>query len=129
MFRLTGLDDEVFQEYSEIIPLESHHGGTVHFIETNVTRQRDIRAVLERIITEPDRLLREVDARTDEDGTFYLRYDKQAALAGDVVPTRGEDAIQVRIRPEVHPAKRALAVAALTEWLQALGDPPAAVSG
>lgn len=119
MHQLTGLDEETFQGYSEIIPLESHHGGTVHFIETTITRQRDIRAVLDRIVTDPARLLRELDARMDEDGVIYLRYDKQAALTGDVVATKGDDAIQVRIRPEVHPAKREGAMAAMQAWLAA----------
>ena len=111
--RLAGLDDEAFAAATEASVMESHHGASITLVETTLHRARDIRAALERLVPERGRLADEVDARTDDDGVFYLRFDKQAASAGAVVPTRGEDAIQVRMKPEVHPAGRDRAVAAL----------------
>ncbi len=116
---LTGLPEEAFAAATEVTDIESHHGSTVHLVETIVKNQRPIRDVLARLLVEPQRLLRELEARTDEDGIFYLRFDKQDALAGGITPTQGEDAVQVRFKPEVHPASRDRAMDAIRERLAA----------
>ncbi len=116
MLHLTGLDDETFDAVTEIVPVESHHGGEVFTLETTLKRSRDIRTALARLLPQPG-LAAQVEARTDDDGVFYLRFDKQAAHGAQVVLVQGEDAIQVRLRPEVHPAKRENAVRALQELL------------
>jgi RNA-binding protein len=113
---VSGLDADTFAELTEVSDLESHHGGTVHLVETIVKRQRDIRTVFASIGAggaKPS----ELDARTDEDGVFYLRFDKQQAVGKDIVATRSEDAVQVRIKPEVHPSRRENALEALSAWL------------
>ncbi len=116
---LTGLPEEAFAAATEVTDIESHHGTTVHLVETTIKNQRPIREALERLLVEPEALLPQIDARTDEDGIFYLRFDKQQALSGQVVPTRGEDAVQVRLKPEVHPASRDRAMDAIRERLTA----------
>lgn len=114
---LSGLPEEAFAAATEVTDIESHHGSTVHLVETIIKNQRPIRDALATLLVAPDQLLRELDARTDEDGIFYLRFDKQQALVGAIVPTRGEDAVQVRFKPEVHPASRDKAMAAIRERL------------
>ncbi len=112
---VSGMDAETFDDAVAATDLPSHHGGTVTLLELQATRQRTVRTAVDRLL-DPS-VLEELDARTDDDGTLYVRFDKQAAFQGRLQPTRGEDAVQVRLKPEVHPARRELAVAALDAWL------------
>jgi RNA-binding protein len=103
-----------------ITDLDSHHGGTVRLVEAEVAKARNIRNALQRILDLPgarDDLIATLDARTDEDGVFYVRVDKQEAAQGRLVLTRGEDAIQVRLKMEHYPATREAAVALLGQML------------
>jgi RNA-binding protein len=99
-------------------PIESHYGGTVHLLEATVKRARDIRSILGRL-TAADRaeLAAALDARVDDDGVLYWRLDKQRAYQGELVLTRGDDAIQCRLKAEVHPATREGALTAFRAWL------------
>lgn len=117
--RLAGLELDRFAAATQETKVESHHGATITLIETTVTRAKEIREALGRLVPEPAVLAGAIEARTDDDGVLYLRFDKQAALGGGVVATVGEDAVQVRLKPEVHPAGRDRSVAALREWASA----------
>lgn len=112
---VSGMDAETFDEAVTATDLPSHHGGTVTLLELQATRQRTVRDAVGRLLDAS--VVNELDARTDDDGTLYVRFDKQAAFQGRLQPTRGEDAVQVRFRIEVHPAGRERAIAA---WRQAL---------
>ena len=96
--------------------METHHGGTVHIVEAVVDKSRAVRDALGRLLELPgarDDLTATVEARTDDDGIFYVRLDKQEAFAGRLVLTRGEDAIQLRLKMEHYPATREAALASL----------------
>ena len=115
---VTGLDDEAFAQVEDATRLDGHHGADVTLVEATLTRSQDVRAWARRIAADhADGILADLDARTDDDGVLYLRFEKQDALAGRLVLTRGDDCVQVRIRPEVHPASRAAALDALGHWL------------
>lgn len=104
----------------EATAMDTHHGGTVHVVEGVLDKARAIRAVLQRLLDLPgarEDLASTLDARTDDDGVFYARVDKQEALRGALVLTRGEDAVQLRLRMETYPAGREAALAALRELL------------
>ncbi len=113
----SGVDAETFEATVERTRLESHHGGESHVLDVHLTRARDIRAALAVLWTQTADLANEVDARTDDHGVFHFRVSKQDAFASRIVVTRGDDAIQVRLKPEVHPASREAAVAAVTAAL------------
>lgn len=120
MQTVSGLDDEAFAAATDPTAMESQHGGAIVWLETNVTRSADVRQAVSRLLSIcPPGIADELEARTDDEGVFYLRFDKQAAFQGTLKPTRGDDAIQVRIRPQVHPASRAGAIAAVAEALAA----------
>ena len=119
---VSGLDAEAFDAATEATPVEAHHGGDVVFFETLLKRAGEVRPCIARLLEASKDLASEVEARTDDDGVFYLRFDKQAAFLGRLTPTHGDDAVQVRIKPEVHPAHRDNAIAALDE-LVATGRP------
>jgi hypothetical protein len=96
--------------------METHHGGTIHILEAALDKSRAVRDALGRLLVLPgarDDLTATVEARTDDDGVFYVRLDKQEAFAGRLVLTRGEDAIQMRLKMEHYPATREAALASL----------------
>jgi RNA binding exosome subunit len=102
-------------------PMDTHHGGTVHVVEAAVDKSRAVRDLLGRILDLPgarDDLRATVEARTDDEGVFYLRLDKQEAYAGRLTLTRGEDAIQLRLKMEHYPATREAALESLAAMLE-----------
>jgi RNA-binding protein len=102
-------------------PMETHHGGTVHVVEGVLDKSRAVRDALGRVLALPgvrDDLLATLEARTDDDGVFYLRVDKQEAFAGRLQLTRGEDAVQLRLKMEHYPATREAALASLKSMLE-----------
>lgn len=117
MQHLTGLDVEAFDALTEETQVEAHHGGDVRFFETTVKRSADVRRIVNELTGAVPDLGVELDARTDDDGVCYLRFGKQDAYQGRTVPTRSDDAVQVRIKPQVHPASREGAIAAMADAL------------
>ena len=101
--------------------MDTHHGGTVHVVEAALEKSRAVRDALGRILDLPgarDDLRATVEARTDDEGVFYVRLDKQEAFAGRLALTRGEDAIQLRLKMEHYPATREAALASLNAMLE-----------
>jgi RNA binding exosome subunit len=102
-------------------PMDTHHGGTVHVVEGVLDKSRAVRDALTRILALPgarEELAATLESRTDDDGVFYLRVDKQEAFAGRLVLTRGEDAVQMRLKMEHYPATREAALGSLRTLLE-----------
>ena len=115
---VAGQDEAAFKPL--VTALESHHGGTVRLVEAVLDKSRAVRDVLGRLLALPgarDDLKATLEARTDEDGVFYARVDKQEAYAGRLVLTRGEDCVQLRLKLEHYPATREAALASLRRLL------------
>ncbi len=101
--------------------LESHFGLEQHVLEVAIDRSRALRDILARLFAIPgclERLRTELEKRTDEDGVFYARVDKQEAFAGRLVLTDGEDCVQLRLKVEAYPTSREAALAALGRLLE-----------
>lgn len=106
----------------QVTALDSHHGGTVQLVEAVLDKSRAIRDLLGRVLDLPGAradLTASLEARTDDDGVFYLRVDKQDAHAGKLTLTRGEDCVQLRLKLEHYPATREAALEGLARLLQA----------
>lgn len=100
--------------------LESHHGGTVQLVECVLDKSRAVRDLLQRLFDLPgvrEELKTTLESRTDDDGVFFARVDKQDAYAGKLIMTRGEDCVQLRLKLEHYPSTRAAAIAALQRLL------------
>jgi RNA binding exosome subunit len=105
----------------EAAAMETHHGGTVHVVEGVLDKARAVRGLLQRLLDLPGAqadLAATLEASTDDDGVLYVRVDKQEALRGSLVLTRGEDAVQLRLRMETYPAGREAALVALRELVE-----------
>ena len=118
---VSGLGEADFAAAVKDSPMETHHGLVQHVYEVTLDRSRQLRDLLDRLFALEGvlpRLQATLDARTDDDGVFYLRLDKQAAFQGDLRLTDGEDAVQLRLKLETSPATRAAALAGLEGLLQ-----------
>lgn len=88
---------------------EGHYGDRIVVLSARVENADQIRHVLSQVasLDDVDAVKAELDDRVDENCSFFLTFDKQAAFRGDAV--RG-DGITLRAKVEAYPAKRENAV-------------------
>ena len=95
---------------------EGHHGDRILILSARVENADDVRVVLGALDSLPSderaQLLRERDERIDENCSFFVTLDKQAAYGGEV---RLGDGITLRGKVEAYPATRERAIEALDE--------------
>ncbi len=86
-----------------------HHGDRIVVLSARVERADDVRHVLSRLaeLSDIDAVMEELDQRVDDNCSFFLRLDKQAAFKGDVERGSG---ITLRAKVEAYPAKREAAI-------------------
>ena len=94
-----------------------HHGDRIIILSTRVENADEMRVVLDRLaeLESIDRVLEELDERVDDNCSFFLRLDKQAAFNGKV---RLGEGITLRAKVEAYPAKHEKAVANAREAIQ-----------
>jgi len=64
-----------------------------------------------------DRLRQSAESRMDDSCNLFIRLDKQAAFAGDLVISASEDAISLRLRVSAFPKKPEVAVKVFKEYV------------
>ncbi len=95
---------------------EGHHGDEIVVLSARVDNADDVRYVMDRVLEagEQDRILDEIEERVDDDCSFHLRLDKQAACEGE---SGFGDGLHLRAKVEAYPAKREKAVEAVRRSL------------
>jgi len=98
---------------------EGFHGDRILVLSVRLERADEVRYVLSRLAESPDldAVLDELDDRVDEDCTFFLSLDKQAAVRGEVALG---DGITLRGKVEAYPARKTAAVQNVRETLSGL---------
>lgn len=93
----------------ERVENEGYHGDRILVLSVRLERAAEVRHVLSRLaeLDDLDAVLDELDHRVDDDCTFFLTLDKQAAFRGRV---RRGDGITLRAKVEAYPAKKDHAV-------------------
>ncbi|KTG10116.1 hypothetical protein AUR64_11005 [Haloprofundus marisrubri] len=88
---------------------KGYHGDRIVVLSARVENADDLRHVLSRLseLDEIDRLLAELDDRVDDNCSFFVHLDKQAAFRGDV---RLGEGLTLRAKVEAYPAKREAAI-------------------
>ena len=91
------LDEIVFKSHN----LRGHYGNLIALFETRIRSKKIVNGLVENLSTRLSQaaqrtLLKEVD-RHVEQGSFYIRLDKQAALQGELDLCTA-DPIRVRLR-------------------------------
>ncbi len=113
---LTFLPEEAELERAES---EGHYGDRIVVLSARVENADDVRHVLSQVagMEEIDAVYDELDDRVDDNCSFFLTFDKQAAFEGEV---RRGDGITLRAKVEAYPAKRENALENAREALDAL---------
>ena len=98
---------------------EGHYGDRIVVLSARVENADDVRHVLSQVasLSDIDDVRAELDDRVDDNCSFFLTLDKQAAFGGDVV--RG-DGITLRAKVEAYPAKKEAAVENAREVVEEL---------
>ncbi len=112
-------DDIIF----DIDETKGFFGNPIKVVNVEIKRSRAVRTFLEHfkeLLSEEDRgyLLEHLDEKVDEEGTFYIRFNKQKAYLGDVEIDEGADVVQVRIKVKAFPMRKEAVVKAVREWLE-----------
>ena len=86
-----------------------HHGDRIVVLSARVETADEMRHILDRLaeLDEIDRILDELDERVDDNCSFFLRLDKQAAFKDEIELGAG---ITLRAKVEAYPAKHEAAV-------------------
>jgi len=94
-----------------------HHGDRIVVLSARVETADEMRYILDRLaeLDEIDRILDELDERVDDNCSFFLRLDKQAAFQGEIELGAG---LTLRAKVEAYPAKHAAAVENAREALE-----------
>ncbi|MFW5978334.1 MAG: RNA-binding protein [Halohasta sp.] len=94
-----------------------HHGDRIVVLSARVETADAMRHVLDRLaeLDEIDRVMEELDERVDDNCSFFLRLDKQAAFQDEI---RLGDGITLRAKVEAYPAKHEAAVENAREALE-----------
>ena len=102
----TYLPEETELERAES---EGHYGDRIVVLSARVENADDIRHVLTQVaaVDDLEAVLEELDDRVDDNCSFFLTFDKQAAFGNSV--ERG-DGITLRAKVEAYPAKRETAI-------------------
>lgn len=103
----------------ERVESEGHYGDRITVLSARVENADDVRYVLSQVamLSDVDELRNELDDRVDENCSFFLTLDKQAAYEGEV--QRG-DGITLRAKVEAYPATREGAIENAREALEAV---------
>jgi len=86
-----------------------HHGDRIVVLSARVETADEMRYILDRLaeLDDIDRILDELDERVDDNCSFFLRLDKQAAFKNTIALGKG---ITLRAKVEAYPAKHDAAV-------------------
>ena len=97
-----------------------HHGDRIVVLSVRVESADGMRVVLDQLaaLDSIDRVLAELDERVDDNCSFFLRLDKQAAFNG---LARLGEGITLRAKVEAYPAKHEKAVANAREAIELAG--------
>ena len=105
---------------------KGYHGNEIRVLETEVKKgpalNKFLMALSEAGIFE--KVKDEIPSRIDNEGMFYLRFDKQEAFKGIFLLNSKEDTIQVSIRVQAYPANPETILAALTAHIEKLTKKP-----
>ena len=86
-----------------------HHGDRIVVLSARVETADEMRYILDRLaeLNDINRILDELDERVDDNCSFFLRLDKQAAFKNTIALGKG---ITLRAKVEAYPANHDAAV-------------------
>lgn len=112
-------DDVLF----DMVETTGYFGNPIKVVNVEIKRSKAARHFIDyfkELLSEGDRryILENLDEKVDEEGTLYVRFNKQKAYLGEPVVDEGADVIQVRIKVKAFPMRKEAVVRAVREWLE-----------
>ena len=112
-------DDIIF----DIDETKGFFGNPIKVVNVEIKRSKAVRTFLDyfkELLSEDDKryIIENLDEKVDDEGTLYVRFNKQKAYLGDVEIDEGPDVIQVRIKVKAFPMRKEAVVKAVREWLE-----------
>ncbi len=113
-------DDDVLWDINET---RGFFGNPIKVVNVEIRRSRAVRQFLDHFKGLLDRegrdyLLERLNEKVDEEGTFYVRFNKQKTYLGEPVVEDCDDAVQIRIKVKAFPMRKETVVKAVREWLE-----------
>ncbi|WP_297550488.1 RNA-binding protein, partial [Thermococcus sp.] len=107
-------DDVIF----DIDETKGFFGNPIKVVNIEIKRSKAVRQFLEHfkeLLSEEDKryIIENLDEKVDDEGTLYVRFNKQKAYLGDVEIDEGPDVIQVRIKVKAFPMRKEAVVKAV----------------
>jgi len=100
-----------------------YHGNPIIIMEARLDRRREICSFFEKLEREQiEEILGTLAERMDDEGTLYLRLDKQAAYQGVCRLVTHDDVVSVRGKAESYPKTKEKAAASVRVLLESLLD-------
>ncbi|GAB6136046.1 RNA-binding protein [Thermococcus prieurii] len=115
------IDDE--DVHFDIEETTGFFGNPIKVVNVEIKRSRAVRTFLKHfkgLLDENARryILENLDEKVDDEGTLYVRFNKQKAYLGEVEVDEGGDTIQVKIKVKAFPMRKEAVVKSVREWLE-----------
>ncbi len=115
-----GIDDEDI--LFRVDETTGFFGNPIKVINVEIKRSKAVKMFLKHfkeILDEnaKEYILKNLDEKVDEEGTLYVRFNKQKAYLGNVEIDEGADVIQLKIKVKAFPMRKETVVKAVREWL------------
>ena len=101
---------------------QGHHGNEILVIEAHLKGQGAERLLDKLPSVDLKDLMKTTESRMDDSCNLFIRIDKQKAFEGEVTLAQDDDAIAIRMKVAVFPAKKPAAVRAVRDFLGARGS-------
>jgi RNA binding exosome subunit len=100
---ISGIQDKAI----EVTVNKGYHGNEIRVLEAELKKGPALTKFLESLAEAKvfEKVKDEISVRIDDEGMFYLRFDKQEAFNGKIVLDSGSDTIQASIRVQAYPSK------------------------
>ncbi len=107
----------------DVLETTGYFGNPIKVVNVKIKRSKAVRLFVDYfkdLLSEEDRhyILDNLDEKIDEDGTLYVRFNKQKAYLGEAEIDEGEDVVQVKIKIKAFPMRKEAVVKAVKEWLE-----------
>ncbi|MCL2608053.1 MAG: exosome protein [Methanomassiliicoccaceae archaeon] len=97
---------------------DGHHGNSMVILSSEMKNNGECKKLFKRLGKDTvSRITDELDKRIDDDCTFYLRLDKQAAVSERYETAHHGDVISVTCKIVAHPARKEIAVKNMKKFL------------
>ncbi|PKL67911.1 MAG: exosome protein [Methanobacteriales archaeon HGW-Methanobacteriales-1] len=98
----------------EIEHTEGYYLNPVTILSQKITKKREIKEFIQKLreMNKDDiiKISHDFEKKMDDNGNFFLRFDKQEALKGNWKVVEHGDSIHVRIKIAAYPAKKDVAI-------------------